>query len=281
LLRNWSVKKETGDEVLLAYSWSPYKAEVALKANLGPSGYCYQPDLLTLPDHPDGPDYLERIRFEEIDRLGASAHRKLLTDGVDAISLKQKEEYAKFLLSLEARRPEVLAQIRTSGVADIKRQLDGDSEIKDALTKIDTNETPAQFYEKNLGSIEVETVQAVVEYLTADSRGFPAAMNSHWGIKKFSGNLSLVLSDRPLIRHGASGNENSFWAMPLSPDQLLLLAPSKRLFHLLMSQEPGELLRKANISSVGNRDQYVFGTSWTEHGWLKKLFEKRDQNADR
>lgn len=247
---------------------------------MGASGYCYRRDLLTLPDHPDGPDFLERVSFEKIDRLGASAYRKLISDGVDAISRQQKHDFAKFLLSLEARRPEVLTQIRTSGVADIKQQLDSNSEIKGALARIDNNETPTQFYEKNLGSIEGETVQAVVEYLTEESVGFPAVMNSYWGIKKFSGRLGLVLSDRPLIRYGASGSENSFWALPLCPEQLLIMAPSNHVFRSLLTQKPGELLRKANISSVDNCDQYVFGVGWSEQKWLKKLFEQRDQNAD-
>lgn len=173
-----------------------------------------------------------------------------------------------------------MAQIRT-GAADIKQQLDSDPEIRAALARTDADETPAQFYEKNVGSIESRTVPKVVEYLSKDSKGFPIAMNSHWGIKKFSGRLRLVLSDRPLIWKEPSGGANSFWALPLCPNQLLIMAPSMHVFRSLMGQKPGELLRKANISSVAHCDQYVFVASWSEHKWLKKLFEQRDQNADR
>ncbi|MEQ9347935.1 MAG: DUF4238 domain-containing protein [Thalassospira sp.] len=279
LLRQWSVRKETGDDVLLAYSWSSHKAEVALKSNLGPSGYCYGRDLLTLPDHPLGQDHLECGHFEEIDRLGSNAHLKLLSDGVEGVSREQKEEFVKFLLSLEARRPDVLSRIRTSGVAGIKQQLDDDVEIKSELARFGTDESPTQFYEKTVGSVENETVSTVVEYLTEDSIGLPAAMNSYWGIKKFSGSLKLVLSDRPLIRHGVSGAKNSFWALPLSPDKLLILSPSDHVFHSLISRSPGELVRKANISSVSNCDRYVFGTSWYDQRWLKKLFDQRGPHA--
>ena len=126
LLKPWAV-----DDDLNGYWWDARKGRLGCKRR-GPGGFCYEIDLLTLKEHEDGRDVLERVFFGAIDAPGAVARDRLLKDGPESLDNDQRCDFARLLLSLEARRSAVVQKLRDGG-SYLAEALDSDSEILHAM----------------------------------------------------------------------------------------------------------------------------------------------------
>lgn len=114
LLRPWLVEGADGDLNLHGYWWDEKRAKLVCKRR-GLKSFCFQIDLLSLKAHNLGRDAIERLFFGEIDTKGAAARGVLLTDGAPKLSEDQRCDFARLLLSLDARRPTFVKRLRAEG----------------------------------------------------------------------------------------------------------------------------------------------------------------------
>ena len=53
----------------------------------------------------------------------------MLSDGTKSLSLTERSDFARVLMSLVARRPDIVAELRTKGVATFPEGLNDDPDI--------------------------------------------------------------------------------------------------------------------------------------------------------
>ena len=110
--------------------------------------FCYQIDLLSLKKaHGFGRDAIERVFFGDIDTRGANARNALMKNGPGGLTVDQRCDFARLLLSLEARRPVNVDQLRTDGRAYLAKELDADPEIRRAMTEEGIGDDPSEYAE--------------------------------------------------------------------------------------------------------------------------------------
>lgn len=271
LLRPWLVKNDKAQDVLLAYYWNEHDNSVWSKDRLGTNGYCYQPDLMTVDEHPEGRDVLEAKFFEEIDNNGGQALLRILREGLSNLTEEQKRDFAFLLLSLEARRPEILEKLRSEGASFLREKLDSDITIRKVCEQEGIEISPSEYFEKHVAKLADRALLAALPYLTRSPIGLPALQNCYWLVREMASDaLKLVISDRPLIRVEAATHPDRIWCLPLSPNVLFLASPNKILIQGFLKKSDNHLVRSANVESVRQRDRYVFSVDKNTPKWLVK-----------
>jgi hypothetical protein len=86
LLRPWLVE-DRGQQLLRGYYWDDRRNQVVCKAR-GLRSFCNQIDLLSLSQHPQGIDALERAFFGDVDDNGAKARDILVRSGPVSSALR-------------------------------------------------------------------------------------------------------------------------------------------------------------------------------------------------
>ena len=76
---------------------------------------------MSLKAHDLGRDAIERLFFGEIDTNGTAARDILLEHGPAGLTAGQRCDFARLLLSLDARRPFNVDKLRTEGAAHLAK----------------------------------------------------------------------------------------------------------------------------------------------------------------
>ena len=267
LLRPWAV-----DGVLSGYWWNARRSQLDCNQK-GTKAFCFEIDHLTLKAHKDGRDAIERVFFGDVDSNGAAARDLLLEKGPDSLDSDQRCDFARLLLSLEARRLPVVRRLR-EGRSFLANAIDNDPEIIDAI-EAEGRSGSASALLAELGiSLEdraLGNIQGLVDYPRIGGR----LINSHWRLVRLGPREgTLVLSDRPLVRLFGYEHPKASWFLPLGPKVMFYAARKPSDFERLT---PRRLAKSLNVSSAGQAQKYVFCVENSHTDWLGKHLNSRSE----
>lgn len=274
LLRPWLVEEADRDLNLHGYWWDEKRAKLVCKRR-GLKSFCFQIDLLSLKAHNLGRGAIERLFFGEIDTKGAAACDVLLTDGAPKLSEDQRCDFARLLLSLDARRPAIVKRLRAEGTSYLAGELDSDPRIQTAMADLAIKEKPSSYVERELGWSLEDQALTVIQGLVDNPKVGKRLINAHWGVKwlgSFDG--SFVLSDRPLIRIHAYDNPGAIWALPLTPKAVFIGANHHDNYERLMRTSASRFAKLTNLSSTAQTERFVFSTDMDHEKWLSKRLRR-------
>lgn len=195
LLRPWAV-----EGLLRGYWWDERRGILMCKRK-GPRAFCFRLDLLTLHAHRLGRDVLERLFFGDIDTKGAAARNRLLDVGPIGLTGEERCDFARLLLSLEARRPSNVSKLRDYGRQHLAEALDNDPEVLELFSDEGIVTNPSSFFEQESGISLADRALVVIQRLVDNERVGGKLINAHWHVVHLSlRDGSFVLADRPLIR---------------------------------------------------------------------------------
>ena len=205
------------DDQLRAYWWDRRRAVLSCKQR-GVRAFCFQLDLLTTRNREGLTDRLERD-FESIDTPGMVARDRLLKDRPNSLSVEQRRDFARLLMSLEVRRPRNVDDVRNAAHV-LRRTIDTDPEIIEAFLKQGIKESPSSWWDRESadGFLHEQSFANIMRQLTDHPVTGKQLINAVWKVFELGpSDGTLVLSDRPLIRSNgffALGAE-WFWRYPL------------------------------------------------------------------
>lgn len=267
LMQPWAVEDSNG-QIKLRAKWLAKKIGIRTKIN-GVKAFCYRRDLWTINSNKHAPDFVETNAFQEIDRRGAAA-RNFLLAGHD-LSKAAWNDFFQLLQSLEVRRPQTVTRIRNDYADKIRIGLDDDPKIKSAAAKAGLKMKPSKFFEKQSGINLFDLGALFLKNLTDSDYVKKYLDGSLSCIIKFERtDGSLILSDRPLIRHGSLEARNYIWALPLDPHTAFILAPKAAILNEICQMPRHQLLRIMNVSSAIQAEKYVFCIDDANDFWLPK-----------
>ena len=261
LLKPWATDGE-----LNGFWWDSRKRRLLCNRR-GPRAFCNEIDLLTLEEHEEGRDVLERNYFRQIDSSGAVVRDRLLSDDPNSLDSDERCHFARLLLSLEARRPINVGHLRNYGKQHLMEAIDNDSEIRREMQKEGLTSSPTEFLEERGYSMEdmaLGSIQKLVDNPRIGSR----LINMSWRVVHLGPfDESLVLSDRPLVRTDGHGHPQEAWFLPLSPKAVFCALNNHGGFDLAT---PQRIAKRLNVASAGQAEKYVFCTDTTHTRWLPR-----------
>jgi hypothetical protein len=225
---------------------------------LGVGAFCKELDLLSLKASGLRPDALEREFFGTVDDQGAKARDALLRDGV-LLDAGQRSDFARLLLSLDARRPPIVAKLRTEGAAHLRASVDLDEEVIAAMQAHGIIETPSSYLEAATGESLDDRALLMMQRLVDNPEVGRHLINAQCRVYSLSPrDGSFLLGDRPLIRLGGYSDPACIWALPLSPHAVFVAANAKRVIGSFDRAKGPALRKRVNESTMNQIDRYVF-----------------------
>jgi hypothetical protein len=273
LLRPWAIGGS-----LRGYYWDSRRAALCCNKR-GPKAFCNELNLLTLTaNQGHGRDVLETKFFGYVDDLGAEARDILVAQGTSGITPEQRCNFARLLLSLDARRPSSVVQIRDVGAEVIASTLNDDAEVLTAMTELGMTESPSEFYERQAGVPLADRALGIIQSLVDNPEVGKKLINAYWEVVHLKKrDTSLVLSDRPLIRAHGYNDPRALWILPLTP-KIVFVAESSRTDHdRLLRTVTNRLAKKINVAGADQADRYVFSVDEAHTNWLPKYLSKKSK----
>lgn len=204
-------------------------------------------------------NHLERKFFSPIDSKAAAALAKI--EQHELLDEDGKIAWAFFLNSLRIRQPDVLAHIRTKGMALLKRFLaDGDAALPEGWPPSE------EWLEANYpGMMEAQTFISWLPRMVLhdDMTSYFSGLR-WWTIEYKPEAPKLLLSDLPLYWEGALHSDEFFMAMPLAPGRLFLGASSEATRGYLNGLPDAELIRRVNRGSLTISRNRIWGLDAAE-----------------
>jgi len=236
--------------------------------------FCHEPDLLSLNSHELRNDAIENEFFGEIDTKGASARDALMSNGPRGLDIDKRCDFARLLLSLEARWPVNVHRLRTEGRGYLANELDSDSEILRVMNEAGIAANPSEYVETQLGwSLEDRAVASIQELVDNPEVG-KRLINAHWAVKRITQREgSLVLSDRPLIRIHGYNRPGATWVLPLDPYAAFIACNDPKNLTKLTKLSGQRFVKETNRSSVNQAERFVFCADQSHEDWVGKYLK--------
>ncbi|RTL72536.1 MAG: DUF4238 domain-containing protein [Hyphomicrobiales bacterium] len=252
LLRPW-----TRAGILWGYYKGVPRADLRVR-KLGVGAFCKQLDLLSLKASGLRPDALEREFFGAVDDAGAKARDALLR-GETLADADQRSDFGRLLLSLDARRPPVVAKLRNEGAAALRSSVDLDEEVIEAMREHGVTQAPSAYFEEKTGQSLDDRALLMMQKLVDNPEVGRRLINAQWRVYRLgSGDGSFLLGDRPLIRTAGYSRDDCVWALPLSPEAVFVAANTEAVAAKLDQATGCELRERINESTMNQLGRYVF-----------------------
>jgi hypothetical protein len=268
LLRRWAA----GD-VLTGLYWAT-DGKIRQR-RLGVGAFCKELDLLTINAQGLPPDALEKEFFGPVDAGGAAVTERLLKDGPDALTADERSDFARFLLSLEARYPEHVAKLKTEGAYALRNQLDYDPEVLQALAEPGEVRKPSAILEEDMRLDFASRALLVVQMWVENPKVGGRLVNAAWRVYHLrDSDGTLILGDRPLFRWRGFDHPDCFWLLPLTPTAVFVAANHAKTIHALNRATGLRLRKAANQNTIPQAARYVFVVDDSHNVFIEKNLPK-------
>ena len=262
LMKPWMVENN-----LKGYWWDTRKGQLECNRKV-PRFFCHQHDLLAFKEQDGRQDALEKDFFGEIDDRGAAARDGLILDGAQSLSDRQKQDFVKLLLSLEARRPPTVQKLR-DGRSFLAEAIDDDPEISHEMEAGGLSGSTSERM-SGLEDLTLSFIQGLVNDPNVSSR----VVSLSWRVVRLGmWDGTFVLSDRPLFRLFGTYHPKASWFLPLNPKTAFYAANCSWDFERLTTRK---FAKSLNVDSVRQAEKYVFCVDDSHNRLLEKHLPPTD-----
>lgn len=271
ILREWLVDVDH-QRVLRGHYYDQFSNSMRTRLR-GENFFCTVPNLFTVRGLPAGDDAIERHFFKSLDDAAAIAHKMILCG--DPLSNRQRVDFVRLLLSLEARYPRMVRFVRQRGATNALL-MNSDSEIRQLLDEWGDARPANVVWDELVGFSSEDQAMETVQKLTINEKIGRALTNAWWGTLRRSEDCdAFVLGDRPLIRIKGQLARNNVWILPISPDIVWFCAMGHETFEKVGQIPPKRFVNMVNGWSALQSDKYVFSLQATSSNWLQKRLKRR------
>lgn len=272
-------KNRSGRKVFFAYKYENGKM---IKEEKSPSGVAYEKFLYSLDIRSAVPNQVieTSVMTDIIDNPAAPVLHAIIDNGVDCLSLEQKNIWQKFLVGLLIRNP-VIAKKLPKEYHEIMREA-----IREAIRKSGKCEIEFNNESVNLKMLYKKFKVKEEFYREVFLRCYPAILdseffaepigyrNNSWIVIDTSESChSLLTSDKPLLIWGDI-NSNHAFLLPLSPRKLFISVSRNELETNFKKTSSNRLVKDVNTKMVCSAVRYIFSSDNSNELLINARFGK-------
>ncbi len=269
LLREWAPNGN-----MVSYERNAYSGHVDEKTNAGPGNNCAQKglnDLLGVP--PKQRRVFDDYLTNKIDTPSADAAKKMHHGDIHSLTQTDRVTWAKFLIALPLRTPEVLQWLGPAEALKALRSVEsfGSSSPQENAFANTVLRRSQRMYQRNWPR------QIAQELIEAPSH-FQTVYGMRWQRRSLR-DRRLLIGDRPLLIHPKTTGWNigipidspqCRIALPLAPDAVFLAAFNDSVLEDLEDLSDERLANMLNEETIANRSNKVFASDTSLALFVKK-----------
>jgi len=205
-----------------------------------------------------------------IDEPAADAHRAILTVGVRGLTDDQKLAWARFLVSLMVRTPDMVESLRTKGREKLLSDLNESPDEYANVRGGEPAETLVDWAYQNIPHVFDNFGITVLPQVVDSELLNTGVLRGNWASIPVSGcRHNLLIGDRPLIYVGKMSSRYVI-ALPVSPVRLFVAVDSMETWRRAQAESANDIIRKANLDSVSKAARYVYSTGLAQQNFIER-----------
>ena len=186
-----------------------------------------------------------------IDNHAAPVRVKMEQNGLKNLSITERQDWVRFLMSLKVRQPDIVSQIRTEGAHNLSQNLLDAPEQYEALAEEDDAPTLEEWVEQHYPGLIENFGLSCIPKLVDNREVGTKILHLRWWLWDFcNAKHELLLADNPCIFTGEIDTPELTVALPISPTKAFLATRGDLTAAKLRQQSPSTLVVKLNESSV-------------------------------
>jgi hypothetical protein len=274
LLQRWATNGN-----MVSYYLDVFKERVVENTKAGIVVHCAVPGLNDLWGVPaKAKREFESYLTKEIDTLSATIVAKMLRVGINSLTQPDRIVWAKFLVALPLRTPNVLQLLAPAEAQKALRKVQsfGRASLKEHAFANMVIRHNARMYQRNWP-------RRIARDLIEDPGKFRRVCEMRWRLRRLSRG-SLLLGDRPLLTNPQTtrwkggmplDNPRCRIALPLAPDTVFFAAFDASVLEQLESMSDERLANMLNEETIAACDNFVFASDTSLGGFVKPRLTRR------
>jgi hypothetical protein len=213
-----------------------------------------------------------------IDNNAARVRVKLERDGLKSLTIEDKMDWARFLMSLRLRQPDIVKVLKWESAQHLKATLNDQPEEYEALAAPEDAPTLEEWTEQQYpGLIENFGLSFFHELVDNPEIGIKI-LKMKWRLCNFSeAPYDLLLSDNPCIFVHGIDDPNCVIALPIHPRKAFMATRSDEMAKLMRIQHPKDLALRLNESSVNQTRVRIYARNESPRRFIENRLAKKTQ----
>jgi hypothetical protein len=212
----------------------------------------------------------------KIDAPAALIVEKILKGRFTELTIDERSDFTRFVLSLRARHPDAVAIARAHGTEALTAALARDPEEYLAVRDESSPDSLTAWTRQKAPSLIMNFGLSVMPAVIVDSKTGERVFKMPWWTHDVSGaNVDLLLSDRPCILEGNALDGDCVIALPLSSRMLFFICNRPAQTQFLRAMPVTSLVKMMNKASVTYASDRVYATGKHHLPLVEKYLKAR------
>jgi hypothetical protein len=219
---------------------------------------------------------VEKHLLRRVDDFAARVLRRLITRGLAGLTLDDRCDWARFLMSLRLRQPAIVQQLRTESSEYLEASLIDRPEEYDAIAGIDDPPTLLEWTRKNYPGLIEKVGMSFFRDLVDNAGIGEKILRMRWWLWDFTREQNdLLLANQPCIFTTGIDDADLVIALPIGPRKAFIATRSERAATLLRRRRPEHLLMGMNESSLNQARLRVYARDASPRRFIWNRLAKR------
>lgn len=208
-----------------------------------------------------------------VDNNAANVRNKLVNQGFKTLTPENKVDWARFLMSLRVRQPDIVNMLKQQSPEDLKATLNEQPEGYEELATKEDPSTLEEWTEKQYPGLIENFGLSFFHKLVDNPRYGDKILKMKWWLWDFNkAPYDLLLSDHPCIFTLGIDDPNCVIALPIHPKKAFFATQSDKVAQTLKQQSLKNLSMRLNESSVWQTRARIYARNESPRRFIKKRF---------
>lgn len=213
---------------------------------------------------------VERRFLRIVDDAAARVRQKLDTEGLNVLSVDERMEWARFLMSLHVRQPHRVHHLRTLAAEQLHAKLTERPERYEELTGKGAPPTLLEWTKQQFpGLIESFGMSFFHEVVDNPEIGTKILGMRWWLWDLSEAPHELLISDQPCIFTHGINDPSLIIALPVGPRKAFMTTNSDHAASVVRNLHPRELVSRMNSSSLNRARVRVYATDARQRRFIE------------
>jgi hypothetical protein len=225
---------------------------------------------------------VERHLLRRVDDLAAGVLRKLTTAGLASLTLDDRCDWTRFLMSLRLRQPAIIQQLRTESSEYLEASLADQPEQYEAIAGIEDPPTLLEWTRKNYPGLIENFGMSFFHKLVDNAEIGEKILRMRWWLWDFTDQQNdLLLADQPCIFTTGIDDADLVIVLPIGPRKAFMATKSDRVATIMRRQRPKDLLMRINESSLNQARTRVYARDTSPRRFICNRLARRQTAEQR